>query len=75
MRWYNPSLGRFEWREMPEDDEGALSLLGGSPQARPCAAVYREWRGLGASVAASLIRAGEAAKAADEQQRRSAEDP
>lgn len=63
MRWYDPKLGGFEWREMPEDDEGALALLEGHPGAEM---VYRQWRELGASVTASLIRAGEAAKERDE---------
>jgi hypothetical protein len=31
MRWYNPALGGFEWREVPESDEEALSALEGSP--------------------------------------------
>ena len=75
LRWYNPSLGGFEWLEFPEEDEGALSLLNASPRARPYLAVYRQWRGLGATVAASLIRAGEAARAADEEYRRGSEDP
>lgn len=66
MRWYNPKLRGFERREMPEDDEGALALLGGYQGAKADATVYREWRGLGAGVAASLIRAGEAARERDE---------
>lgn len=65
MRWYNPKLRGFEWREMPEEDEEALALLGGYQGAETAAAVYREWRGLGAGVAASLIRAGEAARERD----------
>ncbi|MEJ7843747.1 MAG: hypothetical protein WKF95_18460 [Rubrobacter sp.] len=65
MRWYDPRLRRFEWREMPEDDAEALGLLGGYPKAEADAAVYREWRALGASVAASLLRAGEAARTRD----------
>ncbi len=65
LRWYNPSLGGFEWREMPETDEDALPLLDGPPGDQVCVEVYRKWRELGASVAVSLLRAGEAAKAAD----------
>lgn len=65
MRWYDPKLGDFEWREMPEDDGAALVLLAGYPGAEADAAVYREWRALGAGVAASLLRAGEAAKTRD----------
>jgi hypothetical protein len=66
MRWYNPSLGRFEWREMPANDEEALALLDGYPGAEGHAAVYREWRELGATIMVALIRAGEAAKESDE---------
>ena len=29
MRWYNPKLKDFEWREVPKTDEEALSLLDG----------------------------------------------
>lgn len=65
MRWYDPGAGGFEWRQMPDDDEGALALLSGYPGAEDDRAVYREWRGLGAGVAASLIRAGEAARERD----------
>jgi hypothetical protein len=62
MRWYNPKLEDFEWREFPASDEEALSLLEGSPCTPTCTATYREWRGLGSSIAVALIRAGEAAK-------------
>jgi hypothetical protein len=31
IRWYNPNLGGFEWREAPQSDEEALSLVEGSP--------------------------------------------
>ena len=62
MRWYNPKLGDFEWREVPHSDEEALSLLDGYPGCEPYAAVYREWRELGASIAVALMRAGEMAK-------------
>ena len=61
MRWYNPRLGAFEWREVPDTDEGALSLLDGCVGAEAHAAVYEEWR-LGSSMMAALIRAGEAAE-------------
>jgi hypothetical protein len=50
---------------MPEEDDVALARLRGYPSAEKGAAVYREWRDLGASVAASLIRAGETAKERD----------
>jgi hypothetical protein len=64
MRWYNPKLEVFEWREVPESDDEALGLLYGSHAGESCAAAaYREWRGLGASIHAALIRAGEAAEA------------
>ena len=62
MRWYNPALGDFEWREVPRTDEEALSVLDGSPHTPTCIQNYREWRALGAGIMAGLIRAGEAAK-------------
>ena len=62
MRWYNPALGRFEWREVPESDEEALSALEGSPFAPGCTKTYLEWRDLGAGIMGALIRAGEAAR-------------
>jgi hypothetical protein len=63
IRWYNPRLNTFEWREVPASDEEALSLLEGSPYSATCTQTYSEWRQLGASMAAALIRAGEAAQA------------
>ena len=65
MRWYNPALRDFEWRETPETDEEALAVLAGSPHTPACRETYREWRALGAGIAAALIRAGEAAREAD----------
>ena len=62
MRWYNPKLQSFEWREVPGSDEEALSLLEGYPEAQVHAEVYQEWRGLGANIMVALIRVGEAAK-------------
>ncbi len=62
VRWYNPKLEDFEWREVPKSDEEALSLLEGSPYTPTCTATYRKWRELGASITVALIRAGEAAK-------------
>ena len=62
MRWYNPTLGGFEWREVPESDEEALSALEGSLFTPSCTMTYREWRELGAGIMAALIRAGEAAR-------------
>jgi hypothetical protein len=62
IRWYNPRLNTFEWREVPESDEEALSLLEGSPYSSISTETYREWRNLGAPIAGALIRAGEAAK-------------
>jgi hypothetical protein len=58
MRWYNPRLEDFEWREVPHSDEEALSLLEGSPYTPTCTDTYRRWRQLGASIMVSLIRAG-----------------
>ena len=62
MRWYNPQLGTFEWREVPNTDEEALSLLDGYVGAEAHAALYEEWRQLGSDIIAALIRAGETAK-------------
>ena len=62
IRWYNPKLKDYEWRAVPESDEEALRVLDGYPGCEPYAAVYREWRGLGASIHAALARAGEAAR-------------
>jgi hypothetical protein len=67
MRWYNPALGGFEWREVPSSDEDALSLLEGYPGSEAYAKVYTEWRVLGAAIRAALIRAGEAAKDQEEE--------
>ncbi len=65
IRWYNPALEGFEWREVPESDAEALRALEGSAFAPTCTRTYREWRDLGASIAAALIRAGEAAREQD----------
>ena len=65
VRWYNPKLGAFEWTEVPGSDDEALASLEGSPHSPACTQTYREWRELGASITAALIRAGEAAKEAD----------
>jgi hypothetical protein len=74
IRWYNPSLNTFEWREVPESDEEALSLLEGSPYSASCTQTYREWRQLGASIEAALMRAGEAAKEQSEAKKREGDD-
>jgi hypothetical protein len=60
IRWYNPKLGLYEWREVPQTDEQALELLEDSPYSRTCTQTYCEWRALGATITAALIRAGEA---------------
>jgi hypothetical protein len=62
MRWCNPKLEDFEWREVPASDEEALTLLESYPGSQAPAEAYREWRGLGASIMTALIRAGEAAR-------------
>ena len=62
IRWYNPKLEDFEWREVPPTDEQAFEVLDGSPCSPTCTRTYRHWRELGASIAAALIRAGETAK-------------
>jgi hypothetical protein len=71
IRWYNPKLGGFEWRDAPESDKDAFLLFEESPETRVyMEQVYREWRELGAGIVASLIRAGEAAHEMDEERRR-----
>ena len=70
IRWYNPKLGAFQWREVPKTDERALELLDGSPYSPTCTRTYREWRELGASIGAALMRAGEAAKDQSEDEER-----
>ena len=47
---------------MPKSDEEALVLLDGCLGDEGYVAVYREWRELGATMTAALIRAGEAAE-------------
>jgi hypothetical protein len=74
IRWYNPKLEDFEWREVPRTDEQALEALGGSPHSPACTQTYREWRGLGASIGVALMRAGEAAKAERDEQEREGDD-
>ena len=70
MRWYNPTLEDFEWREVPITDEQAIQVLDGSPYSVTCTQTYREWRQLGVSMAAALIRAGEAAQEQSEREQR-----
>jgi hypothetical protein len=62
MRWYNPKLKDFEWRELPSTDQEALAFVDGYPSCEEYAAVYKEWRKLGAGIMAALIRAGELAR-------------
>jgi hypothetical protein len=62
IRWYNPKLEDFEWREVPTTDEQALEALEGSAHSSTCTQTYLEWRNLGASIGVALMRAGEAAK-------------
>jgi hypothetical protein len=62
MRWYNPALEDYEWRDVPRSDNEALQLFEGSTHTATCIYTYQEWRKLGASIAAGLIRAGEAAE-------------
>jgi hypothetical protein len=45
-------------------------LLEGSPYSASCTQTYREWRQLGATIEAALIRAGEAAKEQSENAKR-----
>ena len=74
IRWYNPKLEAFEWREVPPTDERALELLDGSPYSPTCTKTYREWRELGASRRAALMRAGEAAKQQSQAENREGDD-
>lgn len=62
MRWNNPKLGDYEWREVPQTDEQAIEAFAGSPYSAQAAETYRDWREMGAPIAAALIRAGEAAE-------------
>jgi hypothetical protein len=62
IRWYSPKLEDFEWREVPESDEEALSLLEGSEHTTTCTDTYRSWRALESSITVTLIRVGEAAR-------------
>jgi hypothetical protein len=62
MRWYNPRLEDFEWREVPKNEQEALSLLDGSfvPQhVRLFIASGGSW---GASITVALIRARQLGK-------------
>ena len=61
MRWYNPKGESFQWREVPNSDEDALSLLSGSPYTHSCTDTYLYWRKLDATITAALLRAGEQA--------------
>jgi hypothetical protein len=74
IRWYNPTLNTFEWREVPESDEEALSLLEAPPCSPICTETYLEWRNLGASLGAALMRAGEAAKEESEHEKQEGDD-
>jgi hypothetical protein len=66
MRWYNPSLRGFEWRSAPEGEEVAQAILSESSRSRLYIEAYWSWRNLGATVMASPILVGEAAKEADD---------
>ena len=74
IRWYNPTLEDFEWREVPRTDERALELLDGYPYSPTCIRTYREWREMGASIGAALMRAGEAAKDQRDVEKREGDD-
>lgn len=63
MRWYNPALGKHEYRMTPADDREAGKLLRSLPESGSHLEVYDEWRHrLGASITQALIRVGEAAR-------------
>jgi hypothetical protein len=59
IRWYDHELERFEWREVPNSDEEALSLLSNSSYPPTSTDTYLWWRRLGASITAALMRACE----------------
>jgi hypothetical protein len=59
IRWYNPELESFEWREVPQSDEEALWLLSSSSYRPTSIDTYWYWRRLGASFTAALKRAVE----------------
>jgi hypothetical protein len=61
-----PLPQRLRVAQPPEDDEEALAILNESSKSQPYVEVYGKWRNLGATVPMSLIRAGEAAKEADD---------
>ena len=61
IRWYNPKDGSFEWRDVPNSDEEAISLLSSSPYTQSCTETYLYWRKLDATITAALLRAGEQA--------------
>src|SRR5215218_9668627 len=46
-------------RSTPTDERALELLLEGSPRSPAWAETYRQWRELGASIGATLIRAGE----------------
>ena len=75
IRWYNPKLEDFEWREVPTTDEQALEALGGSPYSPTYTETYREWREQGASIGVALMRAGETARTESDEQEREGDDP
>jgi len=74
IRWYNPKLEDFEWREVPPTDEQALEALGGSAHSPTCTETYLEWRNLGAPIGAALMRAGEAAKEESDHEKEEGDD-
>jgi hypothetical protein len=61
MRWYNPKLKGFEWRDVPKSDKEAFVLLSSSSYPSASTDTYRHWRSLGASITAALMRASEEA--------------
>ena len=61
IRWYNPTLKHFEWREVPPADEQALEMLDGSSHSQTCTRTSASGAGWNLH-RTSLMRAGEAAK-------------
>jgi len=60
---FSPKTKRWEYCDLPEDDEGAERLLSGCAEAEEYLRVHREWRhGVGASVEEALMRVSQRAR-------------
>jgi len=55
--WLSPKTKRWEFCDLPEDDEGAERLLSGCAETGEYLRVYREWRQeVGVGVQEALMR-------------------